>query len=46
MTEGTEEVCNPVRKTILANQTPSELPGTKLPTKGYTCRDPWFQLLM
>ena len=31
------------RKNNNINQSdPSELPGTKLPTKEYTWRDPWF----
>jgi len=31
--EGSEGVCNPIgRTTILTNQTPPELPGTKPPT--------------
>jgi hypothetical protein len=31
---------------ILTNHTPPELPGTKLPTKEFTWRDPWLQLHM
>jgi hypothetical protein len=48
-TEGTEGVCNPIERTISINQTSHalpKLPGTKLPTKEYTWRDPWFQLHM
>ncbi|KRX28856.1 hypothetical protein T09_10436 [Trichinella sp. T9] len=29
-----------------AREIPSEFPGTKLPTKEYTWRDPWLQLHM
>jgi hypothetical protein len=35
-TEGAEGVCNPIGRTISTNQTPSELPRTKPPTKEYT----------
>jgi hypothetical protein len=37
--EGVEGVCNPIRRTTIANnQTiPPELPGTKPLTKVYTC---------
>jgi hypothetical protein len=42
-TEGAEGVCNPIGRTTTTNQTPSELPGTKSPTKKYTWRDPWLQ---
>jgi hypothetical protein len=44
-TEGAEGVCNPIgRTTISTNETSLELPGTKLPTKAYTWRDPWWEL--
>jgi hypothetical protein len=37
----------PHRKNNNTNQPDtSELPGTKLPTKEYTWRDPWFQFHM
>ena len=48
-TKGAEGVYNPIRRTTIStNQTPPppELPGTKPPTKEYTWRDPWLQLLM
>jgi len=43
-TEVDEGVCKPSeRTTTLANQTPPELPGTKLPTNDYTWRYLWLQ---
>jgi len=40
-TEGTEEVCNPIGRTIIStNKIPPEHPGTKPPTKEYKWRDP------
>jgi hypothetical protein len=46
--EGDEGDCNPIKRiTISTNWTlPSEIPGTKPPTKEYMWRDPWFQLHM
>jgi hypothetical protein len=44
--EGAEGVCNSIgRTTISTNQTP-ESSRTKPPTKEYTRRDLWLQLLM
>jgi len=41
MTEGAEEVCNPIgRTTMSTNKIIPELPGTKPPTHQYTWRDP------
>jgi hypothetical protein len=49
-TEGAEGVYNIIGSTTIStNQTPptpSELPGTKPPTKEYTWRGPWIQLHM
>jgi hypothetical protein len=46
-TEGAEGDCNPMRRTTIStNQTPSELPGTKPPTKEHTWAVPWLQIHM
>jgi hypothetical protein len=45
-TEGTEEVYNPIRRTISTIQTTPETPATKPPTKEHTQRDLWLQLHM
>ena len=45
--KGSEEVCNPIGRTIIStNQTSPVLSGTKPPTKVYTWRNPWLQSYM
>jgi hypothetical protein len=45
-TERAEGVYNPIEEQCHQPTRPMELPGTKLPTKEYTLRDPWLQPYM